>query len=65
MKSTDLRRAQPGDALHSWHLWVAMLLSASVCAMVCVGPYLSPVDQVTFSRTVWRLYGAKGLVMWY
>ena len=39
------RAAQPGDALHSWHLWVAMLLSASVCAMICVNPYLSPIDQ--------------------
>ena len=39
------RAAQPGDALHSWHLWMAMLLSASVCAMICVNPYLSPIDQ--------------------
>jgi hypothetical protein len=59
------RAAQPGDTLYNWHVWMTILLSASVCAMININPYLNPIDQVTFSRTVWRLYGAKGLVMWY
>ena len=31
------RAAQPGEALYHWHLWLAILLCASVCAMVSIG----------------------------
>jgi hypothetical protein len=34
-----------GQAAHfSWHVWMHFLLAASVCLMINVKPYISPVD---------------------
>ena len=38
--------AEPTDTLYNWHVWVSILLSASICAMVNLHPYISPADQV-------------------
>jgi hypothetical protein len=39
------RAAQPGDALYNWHVWMAILLTTSVCAMITINPYVSVIDQ--------------------